>query len=159
MPNASLRALLLPLVTLFGCGLFDEEPALVQLSAIAAPAARTGESVVVRVIIENRSDVAIMYQGNLCWRFFRVTSASGEPFGPANQKTACPAIDTPIELASGKQHEFLGTWLAGVRWNDFEPISVHPGRYLIEPEMAVRRSAGGRDVRVSIITTVITVVE
>lgn len=159
MPNDSMRALLLPLVMLFGCGLFDEPAADVRLAASAPAIVRLGDSVAVRVTLENLSDMPITYQGNLCPRFFRVLSSSGEHAGPPFQTVVCPAIHIPIALAPGGRHEFTRHWQARTHGPRFEPISVRPGRYRVEPVIAVAQTEGGRRVHVRYVLSTISVVE
>jgi hypothetical protein len=154
-----MRALLLPLVTLFACGLFDESAADVRLAASAVSSVRLGDSVAVRVTIENVSRVPITYEGNVCPRVFRVVSASGEPAGPPFQTIVCLGIHIPMKLAAGEQHEYVRYWQARTHGPRFEPISVRPGRYRVEPVIAVVQNETGRPVHIRYAVSTITVVE
>lgn len=159
MPNDSMRALLLPLVTLFGCGLFDEPAADVRLAASAASSVRLGDSVAVRVTIENVSSAPITYEGNVCPRVFRVVSPSGEPAGPPFQTIVCLGIHIPMKVAPGEQHEYVRYWQARPHGPRFEPISVRAGRYRIEPVITVMENEVGRRVHVRYAVSTITVIE
>lgn len=152
-------ALLVCIAALGACGVFGDDAALVELRALATPTARLGDSVVVRVTIENRSDVTVTYQGNLCPRFFKVYDAVGEYAGPPISNVICQAIDIPRELVADEKHEYVGYWNARTNGPRLEPIVVTAGRYRVEPDIGVRHTAGGRAVRVRSITSAITVVE
>lgn len=147
------------IVTLGACSLFDEDPALVELSAITAPSARLGDSVAVRVSLENRSDVPITFQGNTCPRFFRVVSANGEEAGPPYQTVGCLTYSMVITVEPRSQHEYVGYWQARTHGPRFEPVIVRPGRYRIEPVLGISDTAGGRRVAIRRAMSTITVVE
>lgn len=146
-------------VTLGACGLFDADAALVQLSAIAAPSARLGDSVAVRVVLENKSDVPITFQGNTCPRFFRVASANGEDAGPPYQTVGCLAYSMMISVEPRGRHEYVGYWHARAHGPRFEPIVVRPGRYRIEPVLLISDTAGGRRVAIRRAISTITVID
>ncbi|MGQ0642338.1 MAG: hypothetical protein ACT4P6_16445, partial [Gemmatimonadaceae bacterium] len=94
-------------VLLAACGLFEESDAEVRLTAHAPASVRLGDSVAVRVTIENISDFPVTYGGNPCPRFFRVLSASGDHAGPPFQTVVCPAIAILRTLAPREQHEYV----------------------------------------------------
>lgn len=154
-----MRTLLLPLVTLFGCGLFDEPAAEVRLAASAPASVRLGDSVAVRVTLDNLSPVPITYQGNLCPRVFRVLSSSGEHAGPPFQTIVCLGIHITMKLAPGEQHEYVRYWQARPHGPRFEPIRVRAGRYRVEPVINVMQNEVGRRVHVRHAVSTITVIE
>ncbi len=144
---------------LVGCGLFEESEAEVRLTAQAQPQVRLGDSVAVRVTIENLADFPITYQGNLCPRVFRVLSSSGEDAGPPFRSITCLAIHIPRTLAPREQHEYVRYWQAHTHGPRPEPIVVRSGRYRVEPVVGVMRTAGARRVDVRYVVSTITVVE
>ncbi|MGQ0643401.1 MAG: hypothetical protein ACT4P6_21860, partial [Gemmatimonadaceae bacterium] len=94
-----------------------------------------------------------------CPRFFRVLSASGDHAGPPFQTVVCPAIAILRTLAPREQHEYVRYWQAGPHGPRFEPISVAPGRYSVEPLIGIARTAGIRNVDVKSRSSTIHVVE
>lgn len=152
-------SLLVGVSLLSGCTLFGPAVAHVRLIASAPVSARLGDSVAVRVTLENLAEVPVWFEGNECPRRIRVVGPNGEEAGPAFRTLVCRAYSLRVRVDPGSSHEVVRYWQARTHGPRGEPIVVRPGRYRIEPVVGVDGTANGYRVVVRYVVATISVVE
>ncbi len=115
-----------------GC-VFNRSRPEVLLTAAAPDTVRLGDSVAVRVTVENISKRKLWFEGNHCFGVFQALNNIGEQVGSAYEGLVCAAYSIRVGIAPGTKHEHVAYWLGNSHALPKNRVSVPPGQYRIMP--------------------------
>ncbi len=125
------RCAAMALILLPGC-VFSRPPQAVVI-AVAPDTVRLGDSVAIRVTLENISKRPLWFEGNNCYGVFQALNDAGEQVGSAYEGLACAAYSVRVRLDPGRKHEYVAYWLGFSVLPPPKRVTVAPGQYRIVP--------------------------
>ena len=119
-------------VTFAGC-MFGGPRVEAVVTAIAPDTVRLGDSVAIRVTVENISKRRLWLEGNHCFGLFRALNSAGEQVGSAYEGLMCALFSLQVGIAPGAKYERVGYWLGNSLGLPSKRVTVPPGQYTIKP--------------------------